>query len=532
MTTTYGGWVTIPLFILCYIVWRLGFQPGATLPVGLPIIGAKKGDWFPFWQATLRNSWDVKKATLEAYVQYRTQAAIFPMLGPGAQNFVLLPTSETAHVTQQPDTVLDLRQVIVQGLLYKYTVSDGILVSHPVHRKLINTTLTNQIGNLLPALAHETIWSFEQQWGTNSESFREVNIWNSLGRVVGVVTNRAFVGLPHCRNPALLDAGFGFARALPVSQLMLSFLWEPLRPLLSPLLTIPCRLYEHRFVRLLTPEVEERLRSKSTFEDRKNDFLQWSINQADESGDVRLGRTRTLAGRILLLNLVSIHTSSLTITNVILDLVSCGRPEVIQELRHEIETVLGQCGGVWTKSALAKMEKLDSVFRESARLNTLIAVGLRRRVMAKEGFTTSAGVHIPCGNFCAVHNLGVVHDPNVYKDPDVFHPFRFVGLRHDIDTGHHNNDHVQSARLTFAATGTDYLAFGNGRQACPGRFFAAAELKLLLAYVLMFYDVEPLPARPAETWIGIIRIPSPRAKIKVRRRKAEDVPNFFWLATE
>lgn len=516
--------------IFAYFIWRLLFHSSTSLPKGLPIVGAKEGDWFPFWQAAWRNSFDVQRTILEAYRKHKDQAAILPVWGPGGQPFVLLPASETKFVTEQPETVLNLREVIVQGLLYEYTVSDNFIVSNPAHKKLITTTLTNQIGNLLPDLAAETIWAFEQQWGMDTESFRDVTIWDSMGSIVSSATNRAFVGLPYCRDQALLDAGVGFARAVPFSQLLLSFTWKPLRPLASPLLTLPCRYYENRFARVLFPEIEQRLRKtfnpevpscsegNPTDVKEKNDFLQWTIQQAIDSGDPRMGRPKTLAGRILLMNLVSIHTSSLTITNVMLNLVSSS-PDVIEELRAEIRTILDECGGNWTKLALAKMEKMDSVFRESARLNTLVAIGLRRRVIAKGGFTSSSGVHIPFGNFCAVHNLGVVHDPSVYPDPDTFKPFRFVGLRRDINSNDANNDHVQRARLTFAATGTDYLAFGNGRQACPGRFFAAGELKLMLAYALMYYDLEMMDSRLPDKWIGILRIPPANAKIRVRRRK-------------
>ncbi|KAJ5462575.1 cytochrome P450 [Penicillium sp. IBT 31633x] len=512
-----------------YWLWK-ALNSGRRLPKGLPIAGAKESDWFPYWQALWRNSFDVKTATLDAYRHHKDEAAILPVAGPGGQTFVLLPASETRLVTEQPDTVLNLREVIVEGLLYHYTVSDNFLISHPTHKKLITTTLTNQIGNILPDLAEETMWGVTHYWGTDTDSFRDVTIWESMGRIVGSATNRAFVGLPYCRDPALLDAGFGFAQAVPLSARLLSFVWKPLRPLASPLLTLPCRLYEHRFARVLYPEIQRRMRefseprlhSSHSESDRKseekNDFLQWSIKQALDSGDPRMWKPKTLAGRILLLNLVSIHTSSLTITNVILDLVS-SNPEVIQELRDEIKTVLAESGGTWTKAALVKMEKLDSVFRESARLNTLVAIGLRRKVVAKEGFTSSAGVHIPCGNFCAVHNIGVVHDEIVFPDAETFKPFRFVGLRRDIKTEDSTDDHVQRARLTFAATGTDYLAFGNGRQACPGRFFAASELKMMLAYVLMYYDLEMMESRPSERWLGILRIPAPDAKIRIRRRK-------------
>ena len=56
------------------------------------------------------------------------------------------------------------------------------------------------------------------------------------------------------------------------------------------------------------------------------------------------------------------------------------------------------------------------------------------------------------------------------------------------------------------------------RHACPGRFFVAHELKLLLVYILMNYDVEPLAQRPTSTWFGTNVLPDMKGTIKVRRR--------------
>lgn len=37
-------------------------------------------------------------------------------------------------------------------------------------------------------------------------------------------------------------------------------------------------------------------------------------------------------------------------------------------------------------------------------------------------------------------------------------------------------------------TAPEFLAFGYGRQACPGRFFAAHEVKLVICHLLLKYD--------------------------------------------
>ncbi|KAI1743146.1 cytochrome P450 [Xylaria scruposa] len=512
--------ISIGLFF-AYVIFQVYFT-GPRLPKGLAIIGAKKGDWFPFWQATWRNSFNVAGGVMQAYKEYKDKPVIMPVMGLGAATLIMLPQSDSSFISDQDPKVLNLREVIIDGLHYRYTLSDKYVLTHPLHKKLITTTLTNQVGPLLPELADETIVGFESQWGNDTDNFREISVWDTVGRVIGCATNRVFVGLPCCRDPKLLDAGYAYARSLPVSATLLGWVWEPARPLMAPLITLQTRMYERNFAQVILPEIERRLReydiAGKSNKKKKNDFLQWSIEQAKDSGDPEMWKPRTLASRILLMNMVSIHTSSLTFTNVLLDLVS-SKPEYIEELRNEVATVLNETGGVWTKATLAKLVKLDSVFRESARLNTSVAVGLRRKIIAPEGITTPSGVHIPCGNVVAVPSFAVLTDEKIYPDADKFLPFRFVHQRLEINTGDRPKDHTDSSRLSFYATSINYLAFGNGRQACPGRFFAASELKLMLAYILMNFDLEMLDDRPKGKWIGVLRTPATGASIRVRKKK-------------
>ena len=63
------------------------------------------------------------------------------------------------------------------------------------------------------------------------------------------------------------------------------------------------------------------------------------------------------------------------------------------------------------------------------------------------------------------------------------------------------------------------LVFGHGLFVCPGRFFAANELKLLMAYLVREYDIEQLPKRPENKWMGSLLLPPVKSTIHVRRRK-------------
>jgi hypothetical protein len=73
-------------------------------------------------------------------------------------------------------------------------------------------------------------------------------------------------------------------------------------------------------------------------------------------------------GPVLLLDFLSIHTSTLALTHVLLDL-AANSPSYIEELRAEIETGLQAHDGKWNNRTLWDMPKLDSVFRESQRMS-------------------------------------------------------------------------------------------------------------------------------------------------------------------
>lgn len=53
----------------------------------------------------------------------------------------------------------------------------------------------------------------------------------------------------------------------------------------------------------------------------------------------------------------------------------------------------------------------------------------------------------------------------------------------------------------------------------PGRWFAAHAMKLIIGYILVNYDIEPLEKRPVNSVVGQTIIPQLDVKIRVRRRE-------------
>lgn len=112
-------------------------------------------------------------------------------------------------------------------------------------------------------------------------------------------------------------------------------------------------------------------------------------------------------------------------------------------------------------------------------------------------------------------DLGRMHDPDIYPDPETFDGYRFFRMRGDpsLDSQAH-----------IVSTSPAHLGFGHGKHACPGRFFAANELKVALAHLIMKYDWKLLPGyeHQWQEW-GFAWSSDGTAKLSMRRREAPEI---------
>ncbi|KAF9496752.1 cytochrome P450 [Pleurotus eryngii] len=158
--------------------------------------------------------------------------------------------------------------------------------------------------------------------------------------------------------------------------------------------------------------------------------------------------------------------------------------------RIEVEQTLEQEGG-WTKSALNKFTKIDSIVRDIARFHGLTSFGISRRTIT-DGFL-SDGVVIPAGYEVAFDLRRIHFNPEVYRDPYRFDPFRFSKIRAET-----------------------------GRHVCPGRFFASVQLKVIITNFLLNYDTK-IPAdqttRPKNVVFAGAIFPPLNAHLLVKPRR-------------
>jgi len=225
--------------------------------------------------------------------------------------------------------------------------------------------------------------------------------------------------------------------------------------------------------------------------------------------DAAEGDERTsfrITKRLLSINFAAIHTSSVTFTHALFHLAA--EPEYLTPLREEIEAIIKEDG--WSKASLGKMHKLDSFLRETQRVTGLGAMRLTRKAI--KDYTFSDGTFVPKGTFISAPARAIHMDDEIYPNAHVFDGFRFSDIKGEEDLRLANE---------FVSTSPDYLPFGHAKNACPGRFFVSIEFKVMLAHIVLYYDVkmEKEGVRPPFRWMGGGYMADQNSRVMFRRRQ-------------
>ncbi|KAJ7254606.1 cytochrome P450 [Mycena rebaudengoi] len=398
-----------------------------------------------------------------------------------------------------------------EALQSDYTMGPEVS-TNPYHSETVRTNLTRNLGRCFPDVRDEIVNAFDDIFALDGEEWKELHVLPSLMQVVARTSNRLFVGLPLCRNQKYLDLAIDYTIAIFARGTIISLLPNILKPILGPIISTrksTCR----RALRYLGPMLNERLAKEAElggdWEGKPNDFVSWLLEKAE-------GSERTppaLAVRIMATNMAAIHTSSMALTHALYDLTTY--PEHILPMREEAERVTREEG--WTKPALNSMHKIDSFLRESQRMNGNGSVIMTRKVVSRKGFTFSDGTTLPYGAFVSLTALPVHLDDVNYADANAFDGFRFSKERDALT----ESPEEKAFRQHMITTGMQHLVFGHGKHACPGRFFAATELKAMLAHIVINYDVKSATdgVRPPDNGFGFIAMPNRNGKIWIRKRQ-------------
>jgi cytochrome P450 len=103
----------------------------------------------------------------------------------------------------------------------------------------------------------------------------------------------------------------------------------------------------------------------------------------------------------------------------------------------------------------------------------------------------SNGQVLPSGVIVEAPNAPVCNDEEFFENPDVFDPLRFYKIHQSKDaivSGTKRAEVVAHSQLI--SSGVPSLSWGYGRHACPGRFLAANEIKMITGKLLTSYNIK------------------------------------------
>ncbi|KAM0289470.1 hypothetical protein ACHAO9_006123 [Fusarium lateritium] len=424
----------------------------------------------------------------------------------------------------------------------KYT---HITTIRPEIPAAIRQELTRDLSNII--LDFEDEMDYVTQHWPKSSDWTTVPLYEMMVRAVALLSSRSFIGLPLSREEAWLQASIGYTVDC-VSIRDQLHAWNPiLQPIIGPFL--PSVRSVRKYLRLasdwMTPLIKQTLeqekyhltlrsdKSESSSSETRGTFISWLLRHLPEG----LKTPERVGVDQMLVSFAAIHTTTAALTKVIWELAK--RPEYINPLRAEIEHFIrtphlgdrNEDLGI-SKQVLYKLYRLDSFIKEVQRWCPSTFVTPSRRVM--KPITLSNGIKLPKGASIAwpAHAIHMSLKTPAFSPecnsksgnppPTVFEGFRYANLR-AIEG--------QETRHQAVATGFDYLVFNHGKHACPGRFFAIYEIKIILIKLLMNYDFRLVgdveQAGGEEKGPKVLRVGTEtrmdnRACMEIRKRKVGD----------
>ncbi|KAL0136700.1 cytochrome P450 CYP5213 [Mucor lusitanicus] len=300
-------------------------------------------------------------------------------------------------------------------------------------------------------------------------------------RFVAKYSASAFVGTRMCQDENLISA---FEHA--VADIGTEFRPGPLQVIFPRLNSIYTNYFfpksgaikKHRALikTALSKEIAKRLSEESQEDyvydkNEKKDVLDYLLKtHPHEMNDDHL---ETLTTVILILIFVGVHTTSEALTYLREEQAGVLLDEGVADQKQDV---------IYTPAMYRQMVKLDSFIRECLRTR-MVGFGLAHTNIGEEDIVLKSGATVKPGHEIFINMFQVHHDKDNqpgFQDLETFDGFRFV----DKD------------KLAVKA-GQDHLAFGMGRHACPGRWFATHQIKGIMSYFIKNYDIS------AKSEIGI-----------------------------
>ncbi|KAF2677434.1 putative cytochrome P450 [Lentithecium fluviatile CBS 122367] len=490
---------TTVIFLFAWIVWLPSKKP-RLLP-NTPFAGLAGGSR-SLTEARNQFRTHAAEMLIEGYKRAsgQTDGGFYYVPGPDHDR-LMIPTKYLNELKNAPDDKADFLGSFSEMFEGEYTTIGKRWNLHP---RVVKQQLNPSLPVVLPPVEEEIEIAAARVFPP-CDDWTPVPVVSTVTQIIAQASGRMIGGVRLSRNLEWLETSLSFTHDawLAAQRLKQYPFWA--RPVVQ--WVIPeMKALRHRIAiaqKFIKPILTEREQLSDTKE-KPVDLIQMlydGARGADRDNNF-------LAYTALVVSFAAIHTSASVPAHLIFDL--CARPEYIQPLRKELEEELAT-DGHFTKASFAKLVKMDSFMKESQRFNPLVFMTFGRVIC--DNHALHDGVVIPAGTIIGVPSHAIANDPKFCKDPEKFDGFRWIPPD--------EKDADAQAPPSFVTTNPHNLAWGYGKHACSGRFFASFEIKMVMAYILLNYDFkfeEGRKERPANVAFELQNAPDPSVHVLFKRR--------------
>ncbi|KAI8882446.1 cytochrome P450 [Backusella circina FSU 941] len=211
--------------------------------------------------------------------------------------------------------------------------------------------------------------------------------------------------------------------------------------------------------------------------EKRKDILQSLIDsQQATNEDDRLTAEAIMTETVLFL-IAGSETTSNTLGFVIIELLR--HPDKLSKIYAEIDAIpLEEGQKLFSHEQLKHLPYLNAVINETLRLDAVAAGGLQR-ITTRD--TVLGGVlPLPKGIVVSSNVMGIQTNSKHWHQPLTFKPERWIQDEHTVPNERDDLD--------------AFIPFSLGSRNCIGKNFALQEMRVALACLLKYYDIQPIEA--------------------------------------
>ncbi|KAJ5795187.1 hypothetical protein N7457_001786 [Penicillium paradoxum] len=514
----FAFWPLVGVLVVVYLLWR---APASSLRQ-VPTVRYK---WYlpDFLNRIL---YYPKAASMISRGYHKYKDTPFRIL-TGDGEVIVLPVKYQHELRHLPPSKLSSLHAQYENALGEYT---NIRIDTLLPALTVRKRLTPNLVHVIPRVIDELRVAFDTVLAGCEDDWVKINPGEMSTRLIALATSRVMAGDILRQNEEWLNIASSYAHNVGITLLLLRPVPKYLRPIVARLLPCIRHMKEQlRFAKdLFIPLINERKQAQKAdgaASSKPDDFLQWMMDLGESEGE-NLDPDSLAHHMLLLVTLAVTHTSTMALCHCLYDLIM--KPEYIEPLREEMRRTLPDGWYKATQASLHEQARLDSFLRESQRFGPPGELSFHRIV--KEPITLSDGLTLPVETHVCFPSGPISKDDAFIPNPSVFDGFRWCqdpsdrfALTPELNGSTEKGQAEKPASSShFVSITPAHMHFGFGRQACPGRFFAANTLKAILSRIILDYEfkfVDGLEGkRPANLVVGEHILPSMSAEMLFRKR--------------